>query len=27
VAVTLPDGKVMKDPTNRQRPTAEPPKT
>jgi len=27
VAVTLPDGKVMKDPTNRQRPPAEPPKT
>jgi hypothetical protein len=27
VAVTLPDGKVMKDPTNRQRPPPEPPKT
>ena len=27
VAVTLPDGKVMKDPTNRQRPPAEPPKS
>ncbi len=27
VAVTLPDGKVMKDPTNRQRPAPEPPKS
>lgn len=27
VAITLADGKVIKDPTNRQRPPAEPPKT
>jgi hypothetical protein len=26
VAVTLPDGKVIRDPTNRQRPAPEPPK-